>query len=317
MQNDLSRTNSLIAKICLLVLCVLIVSMIKSASVSGNSPNAEKSEWTISISGLDGLVCVGEPYMLTAKWGSNNDTLASLSGPGPISASAKLGEMDPSTQRPGTNSGTAYFVYTAQKEGYETVTIQLFNRDLEVDSKSTANFEVKNCNYRYDLKIHSYYFGEIVDMELVMKSSGLLTVPDPNHPRQAEGFLKRITYDGTFTRFPPECTLSTNNTDHADGLVDVKTVEMGETGGVTLVIGTPESFTDVHSVVITCDGDSHPQNISLPVNIQEDPWISEDFPFGEGSKNIEIPFIQDGIDNLQGFNSFYFAILTLKREAAK
>ena len=104
-----------------------------------------------------------------------------------------------------------------------------------MDSQSTANFEVEKCNYRYDLNIHSYYFGEIVDMELVMKSSGLLTVPDPNHPRQAEGFLKRITYDGTFTRFPPECSLSTNNTDHADGLVDVKTVEMGENGRCDIV----------------------------------------------------------------------------------
>ena len=83
------------------------------------------------------------------------------------------------------------------------------------------------------------------------------------------------------------------------------------------MIGTPESFSDVHSVVITCDDNSESQNISIPVNIQEDPWISEDFPFLEGTKNIEVPFIQGGIDALQGFNSFYFAILTLKREEAK
>jgi hypothetical protein len=317
MQYDLNRTNSHTTKICILVLCVLFVSMISSASVSGNSPNAGKSEWTISISGLDGLVCVGEPYMLTAKWDSTGDTLSSLSGPGPISVSAKLGEMDPSTQRPGTNSGTAYFVYTAQKEGYETVTVKLFNTDLEVDTQSTANFEVEKCNYRYDLNIHSYYFGDVLDMEVVIKSSGLLTVPDPSHPRQAEGFMKRVTYDGSFTRFPPECTLSTYNTDHANGLVDVKTVETGEMGGVTLVIGTPEEFTDVHSVVITCDGQSHPQVLSIPVNITEDPWISEKFSTGEGTKMIDVPFIQGGIDALTGFNSFYFAILSLTREAAK
>jgi len=317
MRNVIIKTYSPIAWRYMLILSILIGNMVPSAQVSGHSPNAGKSGWTISVSGLDGLVCVGEPYMLTVKWNPTDETLSSLTGPGPINATAKLGEMDESSQRPGTNSGTAYFVYEAQKDGYETVTVKLFNTDLEVDSQSTASFEVEKCNYRYDLNIHSYYFGDILDMELVMKSSGLLTAPDPNHPRQAEGFLKRITYDGTFTRFPPECSLSTNNTDHAEGLVDVKTVEMGENGGVTLVIGTPESFTDVHSVVITCDGDSHPQNLSLPVNIQEDPWISEEFPSGEGSKMIDVPFIQGGIDSLSGFNSFYFAILTLKREAAK
>ena len=41
--------------------------------------------------------------------------------------------------------------------------------------------------------------------------------------------------------FRRSATLSTNNTDHAEGLVDVKTVEMGENGGVTLVIGTPKN----------------------------------------------------------------------------
>jgi len=317
MRNEIINTFSPKARRYLLILCILIGNMLPSAQVSGHSPDAGKGEWTISVSGLDGLVCVGEPYMLTVKWNLTSETLSSLTGPGPINATAKLGEMDPSTQRPGTNSGTAYFIYEAQKEGYETVTVKLFNRDLEVDSQSTANFEVEKCNYRYDLNIHSYYFGDVLDMEVVIKSSGLLTAPDPSHPRQAEGFMKRVSYDGTFTRFPPDCSLSTNNTDHAEGLVDVKTVEEGEMGGVTLVIGTPQEFTDVHSVVITCDGQSHPQVLSIPVNITEDPWISEKFSAGEGSKNIEVPFVQGGIDALSGFNSFYFAILKLTREAAK
>jgi hypothetical protein len=317
MKYDFSRMNSYIGKICLLALIVLNVPMIPSASVSGNSPNAGKGEWTISVSGLDGLVCVGEPYMLTVKWNPTGGALGSLTGPGPISATTKLGEMDPSTQRPGTNSGTAYFIYDAKKEGYETVTVKLFNRDLEVDSSSTASFEVEKCNYRYDLNIHSYYFGDILDMEVVIKSSGLLTVPDPSHPRQAEGLMKRVYYDGSYPRFPPDCTLSTRNTDHAEGLVDVKTVETGEMGGVILNIGMPQNFTALHSVVITCDGQSHPQVFSLPVNITEDPWISEKFPAGEGRKMIDVPFIQGGIDALSGFNSFYFAFLTLKREAAK
>ncbi len=317
MRDVIIKTDYLKVGRCILILCVLIGSVFPLSQVSGHSTDAGKSEWTISVSGLDGLVCVGEPYMLTVKWNSTGETLSSLTGPGPISAAAKLGEMDPSTQRPGTNSGTAYFNYEAQKEGYETVTVKLFNTDLEVDSQSTASFEVKKCNYRYDLNIHSYYFGDVLDMEVVIKSSGLLTVPDPGHPRQAEGFLKRVTYDGSFTRFPPECTLSTSNTDHAEGLVDVKTVETGEMGGVTLIIGTPQAFTDLHSVVITCEGQSHPQVLSIPVNITEDPWISEKFSAGEGKKMIEVPFIQGGIDALPGFNSFYFAFLSLTREAAK
>ena len=145
MRNEIINTYSPIVRKYMLILCILIGNMLPSSQVSGHSLNAGKSEWTISISGLDGLVCVGEPYMLTAKWDSTGETLSSITGPGPISASAKLGEMDPSTQRPGTNSGTAYFIYTAQKEGYETVSAKLFNRDLEVDSQSTANFEVKNA----------------------------------------------------------------------------------------------------------------------------------------------------------------------------
>ena len=317
MRKEIINTFSPKARRYMLILCILIGNLLPSAQVSGHSTDAGKGEWTISVSGLDGLVCVGEPYMLTVKWNPTGETLSSLTGPGPISATAKLGEMDPSTQRPGTNSGTAYFIYDAQKEGYETVTVKLFNTDLEVDSQSNASFEVKKCNYRYDLNIHSYYFGDELDMEVVIKSSGLLTVPDPNHPRQAEGFMKRITYNGSYPRFPPECTLSTNNTDQAEGLVDVKTVETGEMGGVTLLIGKPSVFTDLHSVVITCKGQSQSQVLSIPVNITEDPWISEKFSAGEGSKNIEVPFIQGGIDALPGFNSFYFAILKLTREAAK
>ena len=158
-----------------------------------------------------------------------------------------------------------------------------------MDSQSTANFEVEKCNYRYDLNIHSYYFGDVLDMEVVIKSSGLLTVPDPSHPRQAEGFMKRVTYDGSFTRFPPECTLSTYNTDHAEGLVDVKTVETDAMGGVNLIIGTPQAFTALHSVVITCDGQSHPQVLSIPVNITEDPWISEKFSAGRGFEKYRSP----------------------------
>jgi hypothetical protein len=317
MRNKVISKYSPIAWRFMLILCVLVGSVFPLSQVSGHPTDTGKGEWTVSISGLDGLVCIGEPYMLTVKWNPTGETLSSLTGPGPILATAKLGEMDPSTQRPGTNIGTAYFIYDAKKEGYETVTVKLFNRDLEVDSQSTASFEVEKCNYRYDLNIHSYYFGDILDMEVVIKSSGLLTVPDPNYPHQAEGLMKRITYDGSFTRFPPECTLSTNNTDHAEGLVDVKTVETGVMGGVNLIIGTPQAFTALHSVVITCEGQSHPQVLSIPVNITEDPWISEKFSAGEGTKYIEVPFIQGGIDALPGFNSFYFAILKLTREAAK
>ena len=300
-----------------LITCVLIGSTFPLSPVSGHAPEVGKGEWTVSVSGLDGLVCVGEPYMLTVQWSATGGDLASLTGPGPITATAKLGEFDESIQRPGTNSGTAYFIYEGKKEGYETVTVKLFNRDLEVDSEATASFEVEKCNYRYDLNIHSYYFGDILDMEVVIKSSGVLTVPDPAHPRQAEGFMKRVIYDGSYPRFPPECSLSTYNTDHAEGLVDVKTVETNKMGGVALIIGTPQEFTALHSVVITCDGHSQPQVLSNKVNITEDPWINEEFPTGEGRKMIEVPFIQGGIDALSGFNSFYFAFLTLKREAAR
>ena len=118
--------------------------------------------------------------------------------------------------------------------------------------------------------------------------------------------------------FRRSATLSTNNTDHAEGLVDVKTVEIGENGRCDIGnwhTQNPSLMSIAWSSPVMAT--PIPKILSLPVNITEDPWISEKFPAGEGTKMIDVPFIQGGIDALSGFNSFYFAILTLKREAAK
>lgn len=303
----------------ILTTTLLFSIFLSFTNASGSYQAKTSSMWTVSITGLNGLVCIGDSYMLTAKWETNSDVLAPLEGPRAIQVKARLGSFDPETARPGTTSGTTQFNYTPEKAGYETVTIQVFNRDLEVDSQSTASFEVKKCNYRYSLLVESFYWGQEVSLYGILKSSGLLEGFDPVHPRQADAIMKKITWTAGFTQQIGDCAMSTLETDHAVGQMDVKTVEADKGEGVKILFGQPGDFKDVHDVTIKCGDTANRQLVSVPVNIKEDPWIEEEFPLGEGERNIKIAFFDDvnTIMRSNGYSSVYIAKLTLKREAAQ
>ncbi len=312
------------------IMCVMIcISLFSTQSVQAttsfpvNAKAIKTGVWSVTISGLDGTVCEGDPYMLTATWGlaDNNALLAPLVGP-KLLVKAKLGSFDHETERPGTINGTTMFNYTAEKEGTETITIQLFDSDLEVDAEYSTSFEVKKCNYLYTLFARVDYQtpdGTLAWYEL-LKSKGLLTAPDPNRPQYREAYNKTITDTNIITQFPTEeCQVNFTEPGYALGFVDSKAVEADNGMGIKLMIGPPINFTWLFDAIITCPEGGSRVNMTYPLTTSKDPWIEKVFPFSEGEYDITIDMLDKHIENASsgGLIASYTAKLSLTREEAK
>jgi hypothetical protein len=281
-------------------------------------------EWSVTISGLNGTVCLGDPYMLTASWVLNPDNILSpLSGPQAIMVKAKLGSFDHETERPGTVSGTTMFIYTGEKKGTETITIQLFNSNSKIDAEYSTTFEVKKCNYLYTLIARTDYStsdGNVVWYEL-LKSKGILTAPDPNRPQYREAYNKTITDTNIITKFPSgECQVNFTQPGYALGFVDSKLVEAENGMGVKLMIGPPIDFNWLFDVSFICpDGKPGRVNMTYPLTTSKDPWIEKTFPFSEGEYTITIDMLDQHVKNMTSGGNFasYTAKLSLTRQEAK
>lgn len=292
-------------------------------SASGNSAPAGK--WTVSISGLDGMVCVGDSYMLTATWGldpNSNDPLSPLTGPKQLLVKATHGSFDRGTERPGTASGTTLFNYTAEKTGTETITIQAFDSDLNVDSQSTTSFEVKKCDYLYTLtsRADAGDAGGVIAFYYIIKSKGLLKAPDPNQPHRLEAFNKTFTIDTTISYFETgDCTLLFSDVGRAMGFVDAKAEDANNGTGIKVMLGPPQDLNYIHDVLLTCPDGPHHQNMTIPISSTKDPWIEQVFPFGEGEYNVQIDFLDDGLKGMRdaGNWGYYTATLSLQRVEGK
>jgi hypothetical protein len=322
MRRFISRSSVHTARTAILIVPLLLLIFSNSVPVSARSGSASGKYWTVSISGLRGLVCVGDSYMLTASWDTRSyDTLAPLLGP-KILVKATHGSFDHETERPGTSSGTTLFNYTAEKTGTETVTIQLFDPDLNVDAENSTSFEVKKCDYLYTLfsRTDAATPGGELGWYYILKSKGLLTAPDPNQPHQLEARNKAITIDTTVAYFHWEdCTLLSSAVGRAMGFVDAKAVDVDKGMGIDVMIGPPQDFTYIHDIIVTCPDGNHSQNVSIPIGSSDDPWIEQVFPFGEGEYDVKIDFLDLGVKRLQdaGNSASYYATLTLKRVEEK
>ncbi|MBA4419862.1 MAG: hypothetical protein C0391_01815 [Anaerolinea sp.] len=305
-----------------IILTTSIILAAFSSPVSARARSAPAGLWTVSISGLDGLVCVGDSYMLTASWDAKSyDTIAPLTGP-TILVQANQGSFDRETERPGTTSGTTLFNYTAEKAGTETILIQLFDSELNVDSEKMTRFEVKKCDYLYTLiaRTDVETSGGELGFYYILKSKGLLIAPDPNQPHQLEGWNKPLTVDTTIAYYNSEdCTLVSSDVGQALGFVDAKAVVADNGVGIKLMIGPPQGMNYTHDLILTCPDGSHPQKITVPVTSSNDPWIEQVFPFSEGEYTVKIDFLDQGVQRMiaAGNSASYTARLSLQRVERK
>ena len=316
MQN-FSRTHLFFTGMVILALLCLFL-------LTPGSTLAATEKYQVSISGLDGLVCVGDSYMLTARWnevGSND--LASLTAPNSIDVTAILGGFDRTSERPAAGTGVTMFMYNAKEEGTETIDIYLYDEDSNLAAQNRVTFPVKMCSYRYKLFAKGIYSHEDITLTMTYKSEGALDPSDPNHPRVTKAFQRKFTSDVSYVRFDPRCSLSTLETTHGLGILDARTFELDDYNGVKLELGPPTNLNYTTSYVITCtteDGDTHSDSYvnTLQVEITGDPWIVQDFPAGSGSYDIKIPEFDQLQQRWNEFGtSFYYATISLEREAGQ
>ncbi len=317
-----SRVSIKRAGTLILTAIILLTAFSNTAAVSANPRNASSGMWAVSITGLDGLVCVGDSYMLTAYWDTViTEGIAPLSGP-TILVQATHGSFLQATERPGTISGTTYFNYKAEKPGTETVKIQLFNSDREVDAENTVSFEVKKCDYLYTLtsRVDAGTSGGELAFYYIIKSKGLLKAVDLNQPHKLEGLDKFLTIDTTIAFFESgECTLLSSDVGRAFGFVDAKAEDVENGLGIRLMLGPPKDLNYIHDLVLTCPDGPHPQNVTIPITSSKDPWIEQVFPLGEGEHSVKIDFLDEGMQRMRdaGNWGYYTATLSLQRVEGK
>ena len=319
----ISRSSVHTAGTMILTAFLLLAAFSSSVPVSASAGSAPAGKWSVSISGLDGLVCVGDSYMLTARWDTNsNDVLAPLTGPRQLLVKATHGSFDRETERPGTVSGTTMFNYTAEKPGTETIKIQLFDNDLNVDSENTASFEVKKCDYLYTLlaRADAGDGDGMLAFYYIIKSKGLLKAADPSQPHKLEGLNKTLTIDTTVAYFDSgECTLLFSDVGRALGFLDSKAEDVDNGMGIKVMLGPPQDLNYIHDVLLTCPDGPHHQNMTIPITFSKDPWIEQVFPFGEGEYPVKMDFLEEGLQGMRdaGNWGYYTATLSLQRVEGK
>ncbi|RPJ02819.1 MAG: hypothetical protein EHM39_01035 [Chloroflexi bacterium] len=280
------------------------------------------SEWTVTIYGFAGTICAGDTYMLAVRWFPNDtgvDNLAPLAGPKAISVTAKLGTLDHETERAGAPSGMATFLYTAQKEGGEQITVKAFNQDLEVDATAAARFEVDKCKYRYEL--YAELYDDVVDGDvaigylLTYRSKGMLEAPDPNQPDVLEDNSQMIRFLLASTYFSaPHCVLVTTKPGQGMGYVDVKAKSDGSGVGLHVTISPPREAEWSIDNTIVCDGEPSTSGGAFPISSSADPWIEHTFPVGGGSYPVKIDILEETVANARGKGHIISYQATLKLE---
>jgi hypothetical protein len=308
---------------------VLTTAAAPSAPVSG-PPN---SVWKITASGKTKEVCLGDKILFMARWQPNpnyvdplfsltgsgsEDDLAPLAGPRKLLAKASLGSFEPGTETPGAAMGVAEFTYKAEKKGSETITFQVFNELLEVDTSVTKTFQVNTCDYKFTLMIKDDFSAMTEDgpytMYTVTNARGTLKATDPANPDLYEAFDKKIDTVLTVTQIM-NCQINTNEPASAFGFVDAKAVK-DEEGSITLMIGPPKDYDVVISYTVVCpDGDPFSVGLSKNISGGEDPWIQKEYPLGEGTMAVDSRQLNPAISKMEaaGFTVVSTAWLKLEK----
>jgi hypothetical protein len=233
-QSFLQRTSVFIFT--LLLITVLMFSVLPTSVVNAalNAPYPANTFYFIQISQPKSPVCVGESKVITVSWDTEpfsdlaplvpdniKDPLP-ITGPRTLYAQTpRKGEMDRYTMHPAGPRGTTTFTYTANHEGPEVLIFQAMDDNLKNVGQNEVSFEVKKCDYRFEL------FGQLdvdassSDVQLtfnyVFRAKGLLK-EDPNRPGYYEANAVTITVETNILTFSmPDCALFTWNPGYGIG----------------------------------------------------------------------------------------------------
>ena len=313
--------NFLDRYIVVLILVAVVLLPLASKAQAVAELSQEQSEWTVTISGLSGTVCAGDPHMLTVRWYWNDDgsSLAPLTGPKAISVSAKLGSLDHETERAVAPSGVAMFRYFAKKDGGEQITVKVFNQDLEVDTSDMVQFEVEKCQYRYELfaELYDDVVGDDIAIGylLTYRSKGKLEAPNPDQPDHLESIAEMIKFMMTATYFnAPGCSFFTSEPGKGIGFVDVKAEPASNGLRMHVTISPPRDASWDVSNTIVCDGEPHTSGGAFPISSGNDPWIEKSFLFGGGTYPVTIDILEETVKNARGKGHIISYKATLKLE---
>jgi len=313
-----------------LIICLLLATSFFTLGMSSATTIRPKPSdtFTITVSQPKSPVCVGESRIISVGWSPNNngDVLAPLGGPRVIYAKAVYGTFDKGTYHPGTISGTTTFVYTAEKEGNDIITIQAMNGNLDADGVGFAELEVKKCDYRFNLYAQlnalAQAGGEEMGLMYVIRAKGRLTSEGASSAGFYEAYNVIVHIETTVTSFSiSDCTLFTWTPGSGTGLVDVRAIPgKGNGQAMTVQFAPPQNMIWNVAMTAACDGEPSTLNASFPMTADNDPWIEATFPSGVGSQKVVLDMFEKGVRNFRSSThnqATYTATLTLERVEPK
>jgi hypothetical protein len=85
---------------------------------------------------------------------------------------------------------------------------------------------------------------------------------------------------------------------------------------MVLEFSRPKDLEFAYGVTVICEENSFPVAISAPVDIEDDPWVTADFPGGQGTHSVQVAFFQEMVDRMNAIPehvSSYYATVTLEK----
>ena len=325
----------------LLVLLVFITGLISLAlqpsivSASNTIRSPKNTYYFIQISQPKSPVCVGESRVITVSWDTepfsdlaplvptkSTDPLP-ITGPRVLYAqNPRKGEMDRYTMNPAGPTGTTTFTYTANHEGPEVLIFQAMDNDLRNVGQNEVTFEVKKCDYRFEL------FGQLdgdassdevtLTFNFVLRAKGVLK-EDPNRSGYFEANDVKVTLETNVLMFDtPDCQLFTFKPGYGEGTVDVRAEQLGN-NNVVVRFSPPKDLVWKYDWEAACDGKPISINMQFPQTGESDPWVVATFPNGSGLQSVRIEKFEEGVTNFThgGLPASYTAFVYLTREQPK
>ena len=244
-------------------------------------------------------------------------------GPRVISAHApRKGVKDRYTVHPAGPAGTTTFTYTANHEGPEALTLQAMDDNLKSVGQNAVSFEVKKCDYRFELfgQMDADASGEDIQFTFnyVIRAKGVLKA-DLNRPGYYEANSVKIVTETVITAFSaPDCALFTWKPGYGEGTVDVSGEQLGND---TMVVrfSPPKDLIMKYAVSAVCDGQPISVGGEFPDTSGKDPWVEAIFPYSAGIQSVQIDKFEAGVNNFKnnGMYAAYTAFVTVTPMVSK
>ena len=195
------------------------------------------------------------------------------------------------------------------------------DNNLKVVGQNEVTFEVKKCDYRFEL------FGQLdadassgdvqFTFNYVFRAKGLLKA-DPNKPGYFEANSVKIALETNIITFSmPDCALFTWKPGYGEGTVDVRAEQLGN--NMIVRFSPPKDLTWKYDVEATCDGEPISVSAQYPETSGKDPWVEATFPYSAGLQSVQIDKFEEGVNNFKnaGLPATYTAFVTLTRVESK